>query len=112
MRPWVRIPIASSTTSAPEPLQSNGTRIGRFLPTACQLHLKSSILKPLLGTCATMALPSSSDRLKRKVCHWAAFRDPDGNRLVIHRSEEHTSELQSLTNLVCRLLLEKKKKNI
>src|SRR5262249_56892241 len=28
----------------------------------------------------------------------------------IRRSEEHTSELQSLTNLVCRLLLEKKKK--
>src|SRR5438093_5359494 len=27
---------------------------------------------------------------------------------VIVRSEEHTSELQSLTNLVCRLLLEKK----
>src|SRR2546426_7794625 len=29
-----------------------------------------------------------------------------------HRSEEHTSELQSPCNLVCRLLLEKKKKNI
>src|SRR5258706_7053490 len=28
------------------------------------------------------------------------------------RSEEHTSELQSLTNLVCRLLLEKKKSTI
>src|SRR5260370_10287912 len=28
------------------------------------------------------------------------------------RSEEHTSELQSHLNLVCRLLLEKKKKNI
>src|SRR5437016_12074740 len=28
------------------------------------------------------------------------------------RSEEHTSELQSLTNLVCRLLLEKKKKHL
>src|SRR2546430_4320212 len=27
----------------------------------------------------------------------------------IHRSEEHTSELQSQSNLVCRLLLEKKK---
>src|SRR5436309_6207814 len=27
-----------------------------------------------------------------------------------HRSEEHTSELQSRENLVCRLLLEKKKK--
>src|SRR2546430_3120012 len=28
---------------------------------------------------------------------------------VLHRSEEHTSELQSQSNLVCRLLLEKKK---
>src|SRR4051812_49929644 len=28
----------------------------------------------------------------------------------LHRSEEHTSELQSHVNLVCRLLLEKKKK--
>src|SRR5437016_13505886 len=28
---------------------------------------------------------------------------------LVNRSEEHTSELQSLTNLVCRLLLEKKK---
>src|SRR5207302_2994799 len=28
---------------------------------------------------------------------------------VLHRSEEHTSELQSRENLVCRLLLEKKK---
>src|SRR5258706_7136161 len=30
-------------------------------------------------------------------------------RELRQRSEEHTSELQSLTNLVCRLLLEKKK---
>src|SRR2546427_3165814 len=28
----------------------------------------------------------------------------------LHRSEEHTSELQSQSNLVCRLLLEKKKR--
>src|ERR1035441_10933537 len=38
----------------------------------------------------------------------------DGERLVVvasngGRSEEHTSELQSLRHLVCRLLLEKKK---
>src|SRR5262249_60077990 len=32
-------------------------------------------------------------------------------RAFPNRSEEHTSELQSLTNLVCRLLLEKKKTN-
>src|SRR2546425_5778509 len=31
-------------------------------------------------------------------------------RLSLSRSEEHTSELQSLAYLVCRLLLEKKKK--
>src|SRR5688572_32576051 len=30
---------------------------------------------------------------------------------LLSRSEEHTSELQSQSNLVCRLLLEKKKKN-
>src|SRR2546426_9399715 len=30
-------------------------------------------------------------------------------RTALHRSEEHTSELQSPCNLVCRLLLEKKK---
>src|SRR5256886_7736001 len=32
-------------------------------------------------------------------------------RRVRERSEEHTSELQSQSNLVCRLLLEKKKNN-
>src|SRR5688572_32481230 len=33
-------------------------------------------------------------------------------QVSVMRSEEHTSELQSQSNLVCRLLLEKKKKNI
>src|SRR5688572_27031607 len=37
---------------------------------------------------------------------------PDSARLNETRSEEHTSELQSQSNLVCRLLLEKKKKKI
>src|SRR2546425_3482169 len=32
-------------------------------------------------------------------------------RQQVHRSEEHTSELQSLAYLVCRLLLEKKKQD-
>src|SRR5256885_6479581 len=34
------------------------------------------------------------------------------HRFDLHRSEEHTSELQSPCNLVCRLLLEKKKFSI
>src|SRR5258706_6953676 len=44
--------------------------------------------------------------------HVAAGDPPRGGRRDLApaaRSEEHTSELQSLTNLVCRLLLEKKK---
>src|SRR2546426_5094891 len=41
--------------------------------------------------------------------HERARRSSD--QRVAERSEEHTSELQSPCNLVCRLLLEKKKKN-
>src|SRR2546430_9230558 len=37
--------------------------------------------------------------------------DQDRVNVVFARSEEHTSELQSQSNLVCRLLLEKKKNN-
>src|SRR3712207_7450895 len=40
---------------------------------------------------------------------WNDMTLPDG-ALIIDRSEEHTSELQSRQYLVCRLLLEKKKK--
>src|SRR5205814_10566815 len=39
----------------------------------------------------------------------ALFRDRSRRRRTLRRSEEHTSELQSLRHLVCRLLLEKKK---
>src|SRR2546430_9277541 len=39
----------------------------------------------------------------------AALRDAGAT--IVDRSEEHTSELQSQSNLVCRLLLEKKKQS-
>src|SRR5205807_5956069 len=41
--------------------------------------------------------------------HHTAHDEPDRPVDLFHRSEEHTSELQSPCNLVCRLLLEKKK---
>src|ERR1035438_10672579 len=52
--------------------------------------------------------------LFRSVCHWpchpcSAARPVCSPPAVVPRSEEHTSELQSLRHLVCRLLLEKKK---
>src|SRR2546430_12031621 len=40
-----------------------------------------------------------------------AHRNPRVTQQVPRRSEEHTSELQSQSNLVCRLLLEKKQHN-
>src|SRR2546430_14380153 len=58
------------------------------------------------------ALPIST-RIGRRadaVAHRDAARRPCGVRAAAGRSEEHTSELQSQSNLVCRLLLEKKKK--
>src|SRR5258705_9391090 len=59
---------------------------------------------------------ADSDREARLVRHFdpgarmkalRSFQAPESK----WRSEEHTSELQSLRHLVCRLLLEKKKKN-
>src|SRR2546430_9654399 len=43
-----------------------------------------------------------------------AVREEETQREIwkVERSEEHTSELQSQSNLVCRLLLEKKKKKV
>src|SRR5260370_11256570 len=52
----------------------------------------------------------SSSRNSRG-CSWIGRPARSARRVRRSRSEEHTSELQSHLNLVCRLLLEKKKKN-
>src|SRR5687767_15766554 len=56
----------------------------------------------LLNPEALLGLARNSDRGVRRALA--------GNPELKDRSEEHTSELQSLAYLVCRLLLEKKKK--
>src|SRR2546430_11540363 len=43
----------------------------------------------------------------RHACVWTHFSNQGGWNLWQRRSEEHTSELQSQSNLVCRLLLER-----
>src|SRR5437588_4517697 len=48
-------------------------------------------------------------RFARVIQHQAAADAPAAAAEHDHRSEEHTSELQSHSDLVCRLLLEKKK---
>src|SRR5438046_3631997 len=59
---------------------------------------------------------ASTRRLSARACCASvcgkskANSSPPMRKAESERSEEHTSELQSLTNLVCRLLLEKKKR--
>src|SRR5438046_4840516 len=59
---------------------------------------------PILDDDIERAVDLARDRGPGQSAQRAQSRQPG------RRSEEHTSELQSLTNLVCRLLLEKKKK--
>src|SRR5437016_7318074 len=54
----------------------------------------------------------STSRVRSRQKNKLPARPARRSRLRNWRSEEHTSELQSLTNLVCRLLLEKKKNTI
>src|SRR5258706_3195577 len=63
--------------------------------------------KTIVSTSGRAARPTSRDAAgagRRR----AGCRNECGDRPAGRRSEEHTSELQSLTNLVCRLLLETK----
>src|SRR5688572_32113500 len=67
-------------------------RLSRIRSSAARASLVLGLLRASLRTCATSSPVRLSDIL----------------RLPPVRSEEHTSELQSQSNLVCRLLLEKK----
>src|SRR2546427_12802743 len=57
---------------------------------------------------APQSLESLPPDILQRLLHQSGIAHPDPHRF--RRSEEHTSELQSQSNLVCRLLLEKKKK--
>src|SRR5262249_59340816 len=71
--------------------------------------LPISSCRPARARRRTTGSPTPAAR-SASPCRWrSAPRSPVP---AARRSEEHTSELQSLTNLVCRLLLEKKKKHI
>src|SRR2546427_4287429 len=62
----------------------------------------------------TVATETRASRATSLIVIAALFTKPPSTAWTYQhwrRSEEHTSELQSQSNLVCRLLLEKKKKN-
>src|SRR2546426_4751077 len=62
-----------------------------------------STLFPYTTLFRSFGQPPDRDLIRR-------YLDAGATRVIV-RSEEHTSELQSPCNLVCRLLLEKKKKS-
>src|SRR5256886_13384582 len=80
------------------------------------LHDALPISAPGRGSSSSWLAPCGSERVR--VCSRcapmarAATGDSQARSFsATSRSEEHTSELQSQSNLVCRLLLEKKKNN-
>src|SRR5256885_6267919 len=86
--------------------------------TACENHdfnlVRTNVLKKLKEKFPQYAFDITKVTFSpgEKVPFWhvEAITQSNGKELVVlDRSEEHTSELQSPCNLVCRLLLEKKK---
>src|SRR2546429_2883928 len=67
--------------------------------------------KPAWFTSSIAPLPLLASTIKRPTARACRSCKP-GSQRCSPRSEEHTSELQSRLHLVCRLLLEKKKKKI
>src|SRR2546425_6211599 len=63
------------------------------------------------GEPGALAAPGDVEAHDRPLVGLEPQADPPVGPELVERSEEHTSELQSLAYLVCRLLLEKKKKN-
>src|SRR2546425_5218143 len=70
---------------------------------ALPILVENSAIQNALQTCLKMADEIGIEERKLVLV-------TDDVAMLLERSEEHTSELQSLAYLVCRLLLEKKKK--
>src|SRR5256885_7670894 len=74
-------------------------------PRSSSRRLPARLRQSLKSPATTTGASSGTSRLRRSMIAPTWWRRPRS------RSEEHTSELQSPCNLVCRLLLEKKKNN-
>src|SRR5207302_9879589 len=103
-RPPITYTVSYSGNAAPQSLTSFPTRRSSDLCGASPTRAP--------GSCWCWPPPESS---ASRACHWVEAKTsrpgaPPSWSTPPSRSEEHTSELQSRENLVCRLLLEKKNK--
>src|SRR2546425_8633727 len=103
-------PCSRGSADGPEPAWRSGSD-----PKIRRLRWARLAPSATTSTRATRAAHCSCSRCKAEVVDshrfplWAGHPVPERNGLRHRvRSEEHTSELQSLAYLVCRLLLEKK----
>src|SRR5437016_10414321 len=78
--------------------RNRGSPDAKNIPRLARNHTRTGILHSLVFLYARNTRGASTNTVGPKKSQRPGF----------FRSEEHTSELQSLTNLVCRLLLEKK----
>src|SRR5438093_10106952 len=78
--------------------------------TLCRRPTHRTVLLWSSGGCKLAACTTGRPHATGCLTHVSHHLVETLDQRVASRSEEHTSELQSLTNLVCRLLLEKKKK--
>src|SRR2546427_2578666 len=108
----------SSSRISPTRITSGSCRMSERMPLP-----KSILAASLIEVCRIRVMgystgSSSVMMLRPSLLMWLSTEYSDGLNImtledpVEYRSEEHTSELQSQSNLVCRLLLEKKKKKI
>src|SRR2546430_2579679 len=124
MKKWIRVAIPVAAVAAfvawyafrPERLVVN-RRVAEALPTAQSGSLPQplvsgqfySILRPTAGSATIYQMGDGTHLLR--LTSFSTSNGPDVHVYMVAaddaRSEEHTSELQSQSNLVCRLLLEK-----
>src|SRR5256885_12212775 len=107
-------PYSASAGTGSSPRGSRSTRVALIASVrSLRTPSVSSQESPMALTDFIQHLPSRAAFAPDKMTKLDCFRSP---RLLVglncFRSEEHTSELQSPCNLVCRLLLEKKKNNV
>src|SRR2546430_10007127 len=118
MANWIRLPAKQSNStcwSALNVIKLTKSMARWFVRLATQLLITRrprSYVSEFNRRCETRS-PNCPRAMSRKILNRCSQEESHGHGPFFGRhprSEEHTSELQSQSNLVCRLLLEKKKK--